>query len=389
MNANEPNASISRRLEETQRKLAAAERNEFQLRLVIDTIPIMAWILLADGSLDFVNHRWREYTGLTLEQAKEGPADPIHPDDRSEVVETWKKSNAGGESYESEMRLRSKSGEYRWFLVRTVPLKDERGQVRSWYGTSADIEDRKRAETALRETQAALARASRVTVVGELTSSIAHEVNQPLGAVVANADAALRWLDNNPPNLDEAREALRRIGRDGKRASEVVSRIRALLTGGQPAKMEFDPAETIREIVALTEAEARRRQIQIVTDFQQRLPRIVADRVQIQQVLANLIANALDATDEQASGPRIITISARESSSGGLVVSVEDKGVGVEAEQLPRLFEPFHTTKSEGLGLGLSISRSIIEAHGGEILAVPNQGPGLTIRFTLPCQSQL
>ena len=292
-----------------------------------------------------------------------------------------------GEPSEDEMRLRRADGEYRWFLIRTVPLLDEQGNILKWYGTSADIEDRKRAEEALRETQAALARVSRATVVGELTASIAHEVNQPLGAVVTNAGAALRWLDGETPNLDEAREALRRIVRDGNRASEVVARIRALLKDGTPIKTQFSLGEIIAEIVALTEAEAQRRQVSVQTRLVSNLPPVTADRVQLQQVLMNLIMNALDALSEVIDRPRILTIRADMDSPNTALVAVQDTGTGIDPERMNYIFEPFRTTKSHGLGLGLSISRSIIEAHGGRLWMTPNDGSGVTFQFTLPVQN--
>jgi len=311
----------------------------------------------------------------------------MHPDDVAGAVEKWTANLVSEEPYEHEMRLRRADGQYRWFLVRTVPLFDERGNILRWYGTSADIEDRKRAEEALRETQAALARVTRATVAGELTASIAHEVNQPLGAVVTNAGAALRWLDGEPPNLNEAREALQRIVRDGNRASEVVARIRALLKDGTPIKSQFSLDEIVAEIVALTEAEAQRRQVSVQTRLASNLPQVTADRVQLQQVLMNLMMNALDALSEVIDRPRILTIRADMDSPNTVLVAVQDTGTGIDPERMKHIFEPFHTTKSHGLGLGLSISRSIIEAHGGRLWMSPNDGPGVTFQFTLPVQN--
>jgi len=285
------------------------------------------------------------------------------------------------------MRLRRADGEYRWFLIRTVPLRDEQGNILKWYGTSTDIEDRKRAEEALRETQGVLARVTRVTVVGQLTASIAHEVNQPLGAVVTNADAALRWLDGKRPNLNEAREALQRIIRDGNRASEVVARIRTLLKDGTPIKTEFNLGDAIAEIVALTEAEAQHRQISVQTRIESNLPRVTADRVQVQQVLMNLMINALDALEEVIDHSRGLTISARTDSPDSVRIAVQDTGIGVDRQQAERLFQPFFSTKPNGLGMGLAISRSIIEAHGGRLWMTANDGPGVTFQFDLPVEN--
>jgi PAS domain S-box-containing protein len=362
-------------------------QSESQLRLVIDTIPTMAWIVLPGGGLDFINQPWLEYTGLSFEGAIKEPTRTIHPDDLPRVKEKWSVNMVSGEPYEDEMRLRRADGQYRWFLVRTVPLRDEHGNVIRWYGTSTDIEDRKRAEEALRETQAVLARVTRATVVGELTASIAHEVNQPLGAVVNNANAALRWLDGKPPNLDETQEALQRIVRDGNRASEVVARIRALLKDGTPIKTRFNLGEVIAEIVALTEAEAQRRQVSVQTRMESNLPRVTADRVQVQQVLMNLMMNALDALEEVIDRPGILTIRAGSDSPNSVHVAVQDTGIGVDRHQADRLFQAFFTTKPHGLGMGLAISRSIIEAHGGRLWMTPNDGPGVTFQFALPVQN--
>jgi PAS domain S-box-containing protein len=373
----------------TERRVAEDKlrQSESQLRLVVDTIPAMAWITLPDGTLEFINRRWLEYTGLSLDEAVAQSTRVIHPEDLSRALEKWGRNMAAGVPFEDEMRLRRADGEYRWFLVRTVPLLDEQRHPVKWYGTSTDIEDRKRAEAALRETQAVLARVTRATIVGELTASIAHEVNQPLGAVVTNANAALRWLEGKPPNLDETRAALQRIVRDGNRASEVVARIRALLKDGAPSKTQLSVVETITEIIALIEPEAHRRQVLVETLLPSDLPGVIADRVQVQQVLMNLMMNALDALTDVTGRRRILIIRAELDSSNVVRVAVEDSGVGVDPVQSERLFEPFYTTKPQGLGMGLAISRSIVEAHGGRLWMTHNQGPGVTFEFTLPLQN--
>ena len=370
----------------TERKQSevAIRKSERQLRLAIDTIPAMAWTLLPDGTLDFVNRRWLEYTGLSLKEAIEQPMRTMHPEDVPRALEKWARDRAAGRSFEDEMRLRRADGEYCWFLVRTVPQFDEQGNILKWYGTSTDIEDRKRAEEALRETQAVLAHVARASIIGELTASIAHEVNQPLGGIVTNAEAALRWLSDDSPNLDEAREALQRIVRDGSRASEVVARIRSLLQSGKTIKTQFGLDEVIREIVALTKAEAQRRRVSVQTWLGPDLPQVTADRVQVQQVLMNLVMNSLDALSGVADRPRILTIQAGTDSPRSVRVAVQDTGPGIDPQRTKDIFEPFYTTKPHGLGLGLCISRSIIEAHGGRLRAIPNEGPGVTFQFTLP-----
>jgi len=338
--------------------------------------------------MDYCNDRWRAYMGLKLEDLRgDGWQSMLHPEDRDRVLQAWHESVAKGTPYEQEERHLGAVGTYRWFLSRGIPLRDAEGRIARWYGTNTDIEDRKHAEEALRQTQAALARAARTTILGEFTSTIAHEVNQPLGAVVTNAQASLRWLNGNSPNLNEAREALQRIIRDGNRASEVVARIRSLLKNGKPAKTRFSLEEMIGQIVALTEAEARRRRVSLQTRFEPNLPPVIADRVQLQQVLLNLVMNSLDALSEVTRRPRRLNIETRMESSGAISVGVQDTGIGIEPERMKEVFEPFYTTKPEGLGLGLAISRSIIEAHGGRFEVTPNDGPGVRFSFTLPAGS--
>jgi C4-dicarboxylate-specific signal transduction histidine kinase len=244
--------------------------------------------------------------------------------------------------------------------------------------------ERGRMQETLEKTQSELARVARATTVGELTASIAHEVNQPLAAVVTNANAGLRWLASEPPNLDEARQAVRRIVRDGNRASDVIARIRALLKKGDSARGPLNINETVGQIVALAQAEMFRRNVVLQTDLATGLPRIMADHVQLQQVLLNLITNALDALSAVTDRPRVLEIRTESAGPSSVRVAVRDTGIGFDPEQAERLFEAFFTSKPNGLGMGLSISRSIVEAHGGRLWATPNDGPGVTFQFTLP-----
>jgi signal transduction histidine kinase len=246
--------------------------------------------------------------------------------------------------------------------------------------------ERRAAEEALKKTEEELGRVARVTTMGELTASIAHEVNQPLAAVVTNGNACLRWLSADPPNFDEARDALRRIIRDGNRAGEVISRIRSVLKKGEPEARRLDFNDLIPEIVALTQSEAARRGATIQTDLAGNLPMVMGDRVQFQQLLLNLVINALDAMNSIQDRPRVVHIRTAVPESKSILVAVEDSGIGLAPEQQSRLFDAFYTTKPDGLGMGLSISRSIVEAHGGRLWAAPNQGPGATFQFTLPTE---
>jgi C4-dicarboxylate-specific signal transduction histidine kinase len=253
-----------------------------------------------------------------------------------------------------------------------------------------ELTERKRAEAEARESerryrevQMELAHANRVATMGHLTASIAHEINQPLAAIVTNAQVCLRWLTRDVPNLEEVREAAELIARDGKRASDVISRIRALVrkTGSEKAQLNINQA--IEEVVHLTEDEALRKGVVLRTELAADLPFVLGDRVQLQQVLLNLIINGVEAMSSVADGPRELLVYSRLHESKQVLVGVQDFGVGIEPENLKKIFDPFYTTKSQGMGMGLAISRSIVENHGGKLWASLNDGPGATFKFTL------
>ena len=285
---------------------------------------------------------------------------------------------------ESEARLRGKDGQYRWFLIRDNPLRDEQGRVLRWYGTRTDIEERKQAEEALLKAQADLAHVTRIMTLGELAASIAHEVNQPLSGVVVNANACLRWLAGDSPNLEEARETVRRIVRDGKRAGDVIARIRALATKSATAKERLDMNEAIREVMALAGDELRKNRVAVRTEFAPDLSPVLGDRVQLQQVVLNLVMNGIEAMNSLEERPRELIVRTQNTDAGQLRVSVQDSGKGLDPQSLERIFEAFYTTKHGGMGMGLSICRSIIQNHGGQLWAVANEGPGISVQFTIP-----
>lgn len=374
----------------TERKRAeeAALRSEEELREVIETVPAMVWTALPDGAVDFINRRWQEFTGLSREEmSKEGwkPEARIHPDDLEQYRSRWRASMATGRPFEAEVRVRrAADGEYRWWLESAVPLRDDHGNVLKWYGFLVDIEDRKRAEEALQKAQAELAHVTRVTTMGALTSSIAHEVNQPLAAVVTNANAALRWLASQPPDIDEVRETLHRILRDGQRAGEVIGRVRALLKKTPIVSMQVDLNTLIEDTIALVHGEVRRHRILVRTELAHDLPPVTGDRVQLQQVILNLLMNGIDAMKKVTDGPRELLISSSLEAAGYVLVAVQDTGAGLEPESSERVFEAFYTTKAEGLGMGLAICRSIIEAHGGRLWAGANDPSGAVFQFRLP-----
>src|SRR6266498_1990295 len=245
-----------------------------------------------DGSAEFLNQRWLEYTGLSMKEGLDwGGKVAVHHEDLARFLDEWGAALVEGRPLETEARLRRAEGEYRWLLIRAVPLRDEAGKIVKWYGASGDIEDRKRAEEALSKSQAELAHVTRVTTMGELAASIAHEVNQPLSAIVNNGSACLRWLNGATLNLDEAREAARRVVRDGNRAGEVITRIRALLRKTDTDKARLDISQTIQEVVRLTRNEAARKGVAIRMELAADLPPVLGDRVQLQQVILNLVMN--------------------------------------------------------------------------------------------------
>jgi PAS domain S-box-containing protein len=530
--------------------VTAAKQAEGRTRQIIDTIPAYAWSTAPDGSADFINQRFADFTGRSIEELLGwGWGSSIHPDDLPSHVGLWRAALAVGEPMESEVRVRGRDGDYRWLLIRNVPLRDELGNIVKWYGTAIEIEDRKRAEVLLagekrllemiargdsrafildalcrlveelasgslssillldstgkrllhgaapslpipytdaidggaigptagscgtaayraepvivfdiaadplwadyrdlalahglracwstpilssegrvlgtfamyyreprsptpreqdvieqithlasiaiereqneerlRQSQADLARVTRVTTMGELTASVAHEVNQPIAAAVTNANACLRWLAGDIANLEEARAAATRIVRDGTRAAEIISRIRLLFKKGTPQRELVEVNEVIRETIALLRSEATPYSISVRTELAANLPQIMGDRVQLQQVLMNLIMNSIDAMKD-VDGTRELVIKSQRRENEEVLLSVSDTGVGLPPRQADQIFNAFFSTKPHGTGMGLSISRSIVESHGGRLWAAGNSPRGACFCLTLP-----
>ncbi len=369
----------------TERKRAeeAVLRSEQELRNLIETIPISVWTALPDGTVDFVSRHWRETLGFVRGDSIRRT---VHPEDIDRLLDKWRLSLATGAPFENEARRRAADGEYRWFLARAVPLRDEQGNILKWYGITMEIEDRKRAEEAFREAQIELAHVTRMSTLGEMSASIAHEINQPLGALVNNAGACLGWLDAE--NLEEARNSVALMMDDAQRVSDIITRIRALAKKAPPQKDSLDINQTIREVIALAQSEVQRNQIALQTQLSGDMPLVFADRIQLQQVMLNLMMNAIEAMT-QVSGPRELLISSAVDDSKSVVVVVRDSGAGLDSKSLERLFEPFYTTKPQGMGMGLAICRSIIEAHGGRLWATTNRDRGASFHFSLPTGEEL
>ena len=261
--------------------------------------------------------------------------------------------------------------------------RDERGAAAAILEINRDITERKRAEEALRKAQTELAHVTRVMTMGELTASIAHEINQPLSGIVTNASACRRWLAGATPNLDEARDAVGRILRDGNRASDVITRIRALVRKADEEKEQLDMNHAIQEVAALTQGEVGRNRVALRMELAADVPPVLGDRVQLQQVILNLVMNGVEAMASVADRPRELLIRSRQHELDKVLVAVQDSGIGIDQQNLEKIFNAFYTTKSQGMGMGLAISRSIVENHGGQLWAIPNDGPGATFQFTL------
>jgi PAS domain S-box-containing protein len=499
-------------IEDRKRAEDAVRASERGLSSIINTIPMLAWSARPDGFCDFLNQRWLDFTGLSAEQARgSGWGAAIHPDDATGLLDSWQMALVTGQLIDVEARMRRFDGEYRWFLLRASPLRDESGKIVKWYGTNTDIDDRKRAEEelqrseaflaegerlslsgsflwrldtdeitfseqlycihefdrdspltlerirsrihpedlsllaekieraraggnsalnyeirlrmpngsvkyvrtiahgtrdrdgrpeimgavqdvterrlseeALTQARADLAHVTRVTSLGVLTASIAHEVNQPLSGIITNAGTCLRMLAADPPNVEGARETAKRTIRDGNRASELITRLRTLFSKKESTVEPVDLNEAAQEVIALSLSELQRNRVILRPKFADDLPVVTGDRVQLQQVILNLLKNASDAMSSVDDRPRQLQIKTVRDTDDQVRLTVQDAGVGLDPQAMDRLFQAFYTTKNDGMGIGLSVSRSIIERHHGRLWAEPNDGPGATFSFSIP-----
>jgi len=388
-------ADLGRVFNDTARRLqdlyATLQQSEDRLRLVIDTIPAHVWSTRPDGSVDFINRRWLETSGVDVEDTRAWDlGSTVHPDDLARYVNEWRAALATGQPMESEVRLRQADRKYRWWLTRNVPLRNDVGNIIKWYGTAIDIEDRKRAEQErerLRQLEADLAHVNRVSMLGELGASLSHELKQPIAAAITNADTCLRWLKRDQPDVEEASEAVTRIVEAGNRAAEIINRLRSFYTKSAPVERELvDVNELIPEMLVLLRSEANRHSLPMRTDLAADLPRVTADRVQLQQVFLNLMLNGIEAMKDSGG---VLTIVSQLDNDDQLLISISDTGVGLPAEKADQIFNAFFTTKPQGSGMGLAISRSIVESHGGRLWASANSGRGATFHFTLPTAAEV
>ncbi|MFQ3640761.1 MAG: ATP-binding protein [Chloracidobacterium sp.] len=359
-----------------------------ELRLVMDTIPGLVWSGSPNGSVELLNQRWAEFIGEPLNRGQDWETLlPVHPADAEHFTRAWHQARQSQEPLDVEVRVRHASGVYRRLWLQVVPRCDAEGRVVTWYGLGTDIEDWRQAEEASERLRSALAHVARLTTLGELTASIAHEINQPLAAIVNNGSACLRWLAAEPPNLAEARTTVAAVIRDGNQAADIIARIRALARKTPAEKCWFDLRPAMQEVVLLLRPEVAAKGATLQMEVAEAMPPVLGDRVQCQQVVLNLVMNALEALPPTANGPREIRIRARPDEADQVVVAVSDTGVGLDGVNPDAIFEAFYTTKPHGLGLGLAICRSIVEDHGGRLWVIPNDGPGVTFQFTLAARA--
>ena len=338
---------------------------------------------LSSGEIHWSEETYRIFElDRSVKPALELLFERIHPDDRHHVQQTIDRATNERRAFDIECRFLKPDGSVKYLHVVAQAFEYASGEL-EYVGAITDITGRKQAEEALRQAQTDLAHANRVTTMGELAASLAHEVNQPIAAAVTNAFASLRWLERDQPNLEEARAAATRAVRAGKLAGEIISRTRAQFEKGALKRELVDVNEIIREMIALVRGEAARHNISVQTELAADLPRIIGDRVQLQQVTMNLIVNSIDAMKD-VDGTREMTIKSQWAENEQIQVSVSDTGVGIPPQQAEQIFNAFFTTKPHGTGMGLRISQSIIESHGGRLWAADNSPRGATFQFILP-----
>ena len=311
----------------------------------------------------------------------------IHPDDRAGAQQTIDRATRDGRDFDHAYRLLLPDGSVKHVHATAHAVTDASGSI-EFVGAVTDVTARKRAEERLHEAQAELAHVARVTALGELAASIAHEVSQPLAAVVANAAACRRWLDRAPPNLEEARSTVQSIIKDGNRAGEVIQHVRALVNKTIDQKAPLGINEVVNEVITLLQHELVSHRMSLRMELAPALGLVLGDRIQLQQVVLNLVINAIEAMQPVTDRPRELVIRTDEDETRQIRVAVSDSGVGIAAGNADRLFDAFFTTKSGGMGMGLSICRSIVESHGGRLSASSNDGPGATFQFILPLHQE-
>jgi PAS domain S-box-containing protein len=362
----------------------ALRESERSLREAIDGIPGLVTMLAPNGDVEALNRQLVEYCGPQLEELKTWDTNGIvHIEDVPHVADVFTRAIASGVPYQFEARLRRFDGEYRWFDFRGIPVRDASDRVARWYVLLTDVEDRTRALARLQQMQSDFAHMNRVSIMGELAASLSHEITQPIASARNNARAAMNFLNRKPPDLREVREALDCVVGDADRAGNIIGRIRDQIRKAPPRKEHFDLNAAITEVIVLARSAILRNGVSVQTRLADQLPPVHGDRVQLQQVVLNLFLNAAEAMGSVEAGVRELSISTGQDVAG-VLVAVRDSGPGIDPTHLERVFDAFYTTKSSGTGMGLSICRSIIDAHGGRLWAEANEPHGAVFQFILP-----
>jgi PAS domain S-box-containing protein len=358
---------------------------EQSFRLLADNAPVMIWRSGPDKLCDWFNRPWLQFTGRTMEQELgNGWTEGVHPADLARCLSTYVAAFDGREDFSMEYRLRRCDGVYRWILDNGRPYASLDGKFRGYFGSGIDITDSKRAQDELRATQSELARVTRLITMAELTASIAHDIRQPLAAIEINGNAALRRLAGTTPDLDEVRAALESIVDEGRRASRVIGRVRTTFKTSEPEKTRLDINELIREILALMDGELQNQSILVQTELIEEFPQPLADRAQLQQVILNLIMNAVEAMASVSTRERVLKVTSELQQPDNMLITVQDTGPGINSKDRDRIFDALFTTKPSGPGMGLLICRSIIEAHGGRLWASAAIPHGSIFHLILP-----
>ena len=379
---------VYRNITEQKRAEERLRESEARFQAMADTAPVLIWMTGTDGLCNYFNKPWLEFTGRTLDQeVGEGWVEGVYPDDVQGVFDGFLPAFRERKPFRMEYRLRRNDGEYRWVIESGIPRYTESGEFAGYIGSNIDITDLKRAgeeRERLRQLETELAHINRVSMMGELAASLSHEIKQPIAASVTNANACVCWLRRDVPDITRACEAASRMVSEAIRAGDILDRVSSLYRRNPLERERVDVNEIIKEIIALLHDKADRNSISIHTELDAKAAMISADRVQLQQVLMNLMLNGIEAMKD-TSGE--LTVTSKHTAAEELLVSVSDSGTGIAPDQADRIFEAFFTTKSEGTGMGLSISRKIIESHDGRLWATANPGRGATFHFTVPSEA--
>jgi len=374
-------------LERSQQSEAASRESEARFRIMADTAPVMVWMSGTDMRCNFLNKPWLQFTGRTMEQELgNGWSEGVHAEDLQRCLETYVSSFNAHRPFAMEYRLRRADGEYRWVLDNGVPRYSPQGEFLGYIGSCIDTTERRLAELEAARQHNELIHLSRVTLLGELSGSLAHELNQPLTAILTNAQAAKRLLARNAADPAKLSGILDNIVKDDKRAAEVIRRLHLLLKKGEMQLELLDMNELVDSVLNLVQNDLINQSIVVRTQLVPELPAVSGDSVQLQQVLLNLIMNGCDAITGAEGAERILLVRTEFVDGEDVRVSVIDHGCGIPPEKIRQIFEPFFTTKTKGMGLGLAVCRTIIDAHGGRLWATNNVECGATLHFTLPAR---